>query len=227
MACPGCHQRVVCESRPTALVDAMSSVHELADGTRIRVRPLLYADRYELAEGYQHLSGESRRLRFFSPPRALSDGDVEYLTNIDYIDHFAWAAFAIDAPGSPGVGVARYIRDRAQATHAECAVTVLDTYQNRGLGTLLLLLLADQAQRNGITTFVSYVLWDNQQVLDGLTAAGARIGPEEPGVARVEMDIPAAEELTRLPGIRVALRHFARATRVFLGLRPAKGDWTH
>ena len=222
LACPGCGQRAVCESRPTALVDAMASVHELADGARILIRPLLYGDRHELAEGYQQLSGKSRRLRFFSAPKGLSDEDVEYLTNIDYHDHFAWAAFAIDAPGSPGVGVARYIRDPIRPTQAESAVTVLDAYQHRGLGTLLLLLLADQAQRNGITTFVSYILWDNQDVLDALTAAGARIEPDEPGVARVEVDIPPAEEPTRLPGLRAVLRNFATATLVFLGLQPAR-----
>jgi len=219
LACPGCSQRAVCESRPTALVEEASSVHHLADGTRVLVRPFLYSDRHELAQGYQQLSGESRRRRFFFAPAALSDDDLEYLANIDYRDHFALAAVALDTPGDPGVGVARYIRAPDRPTHAEAAVTVLDSYQRRGLGTLLLLLLADQAQRNGITTFDSYVLWDNLEVLDALRAAGARVEPDEPGIARVEIDIPAPEEPTRRSGIRAALRHFARASRVFLGLR--------
>jgi GNAT superfamily N-acetyltransferase len=223
LACPGCWQRVVCESRPTALVDSMSSMHELADRTRILVRPLLYADRRQLAEGYQHLSEQSRRLRFFSAPPALSDKDLEYLTNIDYCNHFAWAAFAVDEPDSPGVGVARYIRDAARPSYAEAAVTVLDTYQHRGIGTLLLLALADQARLNGITTFVNYVLWDNREALDGLSAAGARIEPDEPGIARVEIDLPATEEQTPWSGIFGALCAFASATRGLLGLQPVRG----
>lgn len=202
----------------------MSSEHELADGTRIGIRPLLYSDRHQLAEGYQHLSGESRRLRFFTPPSGLSAQDLEYLTNIDYHDHFAWAAFALDSPASPGVGVARYIRERARPDHAEVAVTVVDAYQNRGLGSLLLLLLAEEARRKGITTFVSYVLWDNENVLAGLRAAGARVEPEEPGVARVEIDIPPPEEPTLVEVIRAALREFARATLVFLGFEPGDSD---
>ncbi len=219
MACPGCQQRPVCESRPTPLVNEISSFHELDDGTPILVRPLLYSDRYQLAENYQHLTDESRRLRFFSARKQLSDDDLEYLTNIDYDNHFAWAAFALDAPEDRGVGVARYIRDPTRTTLAEAAVTVLDAYQHRGLGTLLLQLLADQAQRNGITTLVSYVLWDNQEVLDGLSEAGALIEPDEPGIARVEIGIPDPEEPSRTSWFRTTLRHFAGATRVVLGNR--------
>ena len=218
MACPGCRQRPVCESRPTALVDEMSSSHQLVDGTPVLVRPLLYSDRYQLAESYRHLTGESRRLRFFSAHKELSDGELEYLTNIDYDNHFAWAAFAVDAPEDRGVGVARYIREPVRTTLAEAAVTVLDAYQRRGLGTLLLQLLADQAQRNGITTLVSYVLWDNLEVLDSLSDAGALVQPDEPGIARVEIDLPDLEEPTQMSGIiRTTLRHFAGASRVVLG----------
>jgi GNAT superfamily N-acetyltransferase len=194
----------------------MGSIHELTDETRVLVRPLQHSDRHELAIGYEHLSAEARRLRFFTAPSRLSDADLEYLTNLDYRDHFAWAAFAIDEPGQPGIAVARYIRDPSHPNHAEVAVTVLDDYQHRGLGTLLLEMLADQARRNGITTFVSHILWDNREVLETMAAAGARIEPEEPGVARVAIEIPAPESPTLVSLIRAALRAFGRVTREVL-----------
>ena len=50
-------------------------------------------------------------------------------------------------------------------------------------------MLADQARRNGITTFVSHILWDNRELLETLSAAGARVEPEEPGVARVAREV--------------------------------------
>jgi GNAT superfamily N-acetyltransferase len=193
----------------------------------VLVRPLQLSDRHELAIGYEHLSAEARRLRFFTAPSRLSDADLEYLTNLDYHDHFAWAAFAIDERGQPGIGVARYIRDPTQPNHAEVAVTVLDDYQHRGLGTLLLEMLADHARRNGITTFVSHILWDNREILETLAAAGARIEPEEPGVARVAIEIPAPESPTLVGLVRAALRAFGRATREVLeaGAEPkAEGD---
>ncbi|MGA2211062.1 MAG: GNAT family N-acetyltransferase [Acidimicrobiales bacterium] len=201
------------ESVPTDPASS-ASVHELADHTRVLVRPVRPTDRHELAVGYEHLSAQARHLRFFTAPSRLSDADLEYLTNLDLKCHFAWAAFALDEPGQPGIGVARYIRDHAQSDHAEVAVTVLDDYQRRGLGTLLLRMLADQARHNGITTFVGHILWDNRELLETLSAAGARVEPEEPGVARVAMDIPSVEGPKLLSVVRTALGAMARATRV-------------
>jgi acetyltransferase len=132
----------------------------------------------------------SRRRRFFATPDRLSEHALDYLTNLDYRTHFAWVAFAIDEPDSPGIAVARYICDHRDATVAEIAVTVLDSYQNRGLGTLLTQLLADVAVRNGVRSFVSYVLWENADAVARLRDEGARISPAEPGMARVEIELP-------------------------------------
>ena len=209
------------EQLPNSIPGSASSIHELADHCRVLVRPLQLSDRHELAIGYEHLSAEARRRRFFAAPSRLSDADLEYLTDLDYHDHFAWAAFAIDERGQPGIGVARYIRDPTQPDHAEVAVTVLDDYQHRGLGTLLLEMLADHARGNGITTFVSHILWDNREILDTLAAAGARIEPEEPGVARVAIEIPAHESPTLVGLIRTALRAFGRPTREVLEVAAA------
>jgi GNAT superfamily N-acetyltransferase len=172
------------------IAESMAQVHTLADGTRVLVRPLLPGDRAELAAGYEQLSAASRRRRFFATPDRLSEHALDYLTNLDYRAHFAWAAFAIDEPDSPGIAVARYICDHRDATVAEIAVTVLDSYQNRGLGTLLTQLLADVAVRNGVRSFVSYVLWENADAVARLRDEGARISPAEPGMARVEIELP-------------------------------------
>jgi GNAT superfamily N-acetyltransferase len=172
----------------------MVQVHTLADGTRVLVRPLVPSDRAELAAGYEQLSPASRRRRFFGMPDRLSDDLLDYLTNLDYRTHFAWAAVAIDEPGSPGVAVARYICDRRDPTVAEIAVTVQDRYQHRGLGTLLTQLLADVAARNGVRSLVSYVLWENIGAVARLREEGARISPAEPGMARIEIDLPAPQD---------------------------------
>ena len=161
--------------------DLRAQIHILADGTRVLVRPLLPGDRAELAAGYEQLSAASRRRRFFATPDRLSEHVLDYLTNLDYRTHFAWAAFAIDEPDSPGIAVARYICDDRDATVAEIAVTVLDSYQNRGLGTLLTQLLADVAVRNGVRSFVSYVLWENAEAVARLRDEGRGSPPPSPG----------------------------------------------
>jgi GNAT superfamily N-acetyltransferase len=193
---------------PAALVEETTSLHRLADGAEVLVRPLLHSDRDALAAAYRHLSPESRRLRFFAAPAELSEEDLEYLTNLDYTTRFALAAFTTGSEPR-GVGVARYVRSGADPARAEAAVTVLDEYQRRGIGTLLLVLLADHAQRAGVTTLVSYILWENEELLLELRELGAVVEPDEPGVARVEIDIAGVEEPARSSRLRAMLRHFA------------------
>ena len=67
----------------------------------------------------------------------------------------------------------------------------------------------------------------NRMSFETLAAAGARIEPEEPGVARVAIEIPAPESPTLVSLVRAALRAFGRATREVLesGAEPkAEGD---
>ena len=61
-------------------------------------------DRDEIADGYEQLSPESRRLRFFNAPDHLSERLLDYLTDVDGVDRVALVARAIDEPGTPGVG---------------------------------------------------------------------------------------------------------------------------
>ncbi|MFI5042045.1 MAG: GNAT family N-acetyltransferase [Acidimicrobiales bacterium] len=196
IACPGCTRRGVCESRPTWLAASLASNHTLKDGTKVLIRPLLYSDREQLAVRFHQLSHDSRRLRFLSAPEDLTDEDLEYLTNLDYHDHFALAAFAADEPGAPGIAVGRYIRTTGDPTVAEAAVTVMDRYQRRGLGTLLVRLLAEAAEPDGVTTFVAFVSWDNADALEALRRFGALITAEEPGIARVELDLTSSTART-------------------------------
>jgi RimJ/RimL family protein N-acetyltransferase len=194
----------------------MSRHHLLADGTPVLLRPLLPGDRFELAAAYADLSLQARRLRFFAPADELPDSDLAYLTRIDYHDHFAWAALLERGPWPRGIGVGRYIRDRLDPTAAEVAVTVVEAYQHRGLGTLLTRSLADVAVANGIRTFVSYVLWDNDVVVDGLQGQGARVTAAEPGDARIELDLPAPPTELGDPYVHRVLRTFAEGLREFV-----------
>jgi GNAT superfamily N-acetyltransferase len=84
------------------------------------------------------------------------------------------------------MGVARYVRLPAEPAVAEAAVTVVDEYQRRGLGTLLLGLLAATARAADITAFRSYVLEDNAPIRRLLAGLGARDSFDSPGVVRVD-----------------------------------------
>lgn len=170
--------------------NAGEHIHTLRDGGRILVRALRDSDRPEMAAQYEDLSPASRRLRFFNAPEHLSGRLLDYLVDVDGLNRFALGARMLDEPGRPGVGVARYVRDHDDPSTAEAAVTVLDSYCNRGIGTILLTSLVDAARTHGITTFTASVLWENRALLDSLRAYGAVVVPDEPGVAAVSVELP-------------------------------------
>lgn len=169
---------------------AIEHVHVLADGRRILLRAVQPSDRAQLAAGYAQLSAISRRLRFGSAPDHLSPNQLDLLVNLDYDDRFALAAFVLDEPGAPGVGVARYARHRDDPTVAEAAVVVLDAYQHHGIGSILLWDLAAVARTHGIATFEATVMWESAGLLEALRARGATVEPAEPGVAAVRFPLP-------------------------------------
>ncbi len=66
---------------------------------------------------------------------------------------------------------------------------VVDGYQHRGIGSMLLLDLVDVAREHGITAFLGTVMWDNAELLDALLSRGATVQPTEPGVAAVRIEL--------------------------------------
>jgi protein lysine acetyltransferase len=180
----------------------------LADGTRLVLRPICPDDKVKLDQAMQALSAESRRRRFFTAKEGLNAASLAYLTEIDFVGHFAWVALAEDEPDRPIVGVARYIRLVDQPEVAELALTIQDAYQGRGLGSLLLDALGVAARANGVKRFVAHVLQDNAPMRAMLRRAGGTFGIDEPGVLRTVIDVPdaaALEQAATLAGISAAV----------------------
>lgn len=162
----------------------------LRDGTRICLRPISPTDKQNIRNGLARLSPEARYRRFMAALDHLSDERLSYLTEIDYDNHFAWAAFALDEAGEPGVAVARYVRDPKQPEVAEPAVAVIDDYQKRGLGTLLLTLLTSTAVEHKIKRFRASLLADNLPMREILSQAGATFHADGQGVLTAEVALP-------------------------------------
>lgn len=163
----------------------------LAGGAEIIIRPLLPTDRDGLDSALHSLSSLSLRRRFFSAA-APSEALVDYLIDIDFVDHFAWLAF--DGQTRTGVAVARYIRSPGDGT-AEMAFTTLDAYQGRGVGTFLLGALGVTAGMAGIDTLVGHVLDDNRAMRSVFAKTGGRSRYDEPGVLAVTVDPARAARL--------------------------------
>lgn len=175
----------------------------LRDGTRVLIRMVGPDDRTQLEQGFERLSTRSRYLRFHAVVEQLSDEQLRYLTEVDQVDHVAWLALDLDAPEHPGIGVARFVRLDDEPNVAEAAVTVLDEYQGRGLGTELLHVLAAAAVQRGITTFRAYVLGENRAMLHVLEALGPTHTERQLNVYQIDVELPAAEDSPPLSAQRV------------------------
>ena len=188
-------------------------VAELGDGTQVLLRPLLPSDRERVLDGFGRMSAESRYRRFFSDVQRLPSNVLDHLLDLDHHDRVAWAALDL-ADRCRGIGVARYVRVHDDPIAAEAAVAVIDDYHHRGVGTLLLEQLAATALRHGIRRFVAPVLADNTAVLTLAQSIGARRALSEPGVVRVEIDLPDEEAEVHEWAVYRLLRAFARDAQV-------------
>ena len=124
----------------------------LRDGSHVRVRQGHRSDQELLRRGFERLGPESRYRRFLAPMPELSEAMVRYLVVVDHHDHEA--IVALDETGE-GVGVVRYVRITERRDAVEFAVTVIDDWQRRGLGTLLLEVVSARAREESITTFAA------------------------------------------------------------------------
>src|ERR1043166_9328855 len=102
----------------------------LKDGTRMLFRPIVPEDKDLLVEGFAHLSPQTRFRRFLGYMDKLRPPLLRYLTEIDYVEHFAWVGMDADTGGR--IGVARYVRMRDDPAAAEAAIVIVDEYQGRG-----------------------------------------------------------------------------------------------
>ena len=151
------------------------SVHEQTlDGKTLTIRSIRSDDKAVLQEGMHHLSKESLYARFFTFKSELTDSELKYFTELDFVNHVALLATFNTTDGERPVGVGRYIipNKTPKENKAELAFTVDDEYQGLGIGTLLMKHLIIIGRANRIEKFVAYVMPDNRRMRDVLRRAG-------------------------------------------------------
>ena len=167
----------------------------LTDGTEVVLRPIGPDDKSLLEQGMAKLSATSRRLRFMSSIENLSKSQLAYLTEIDHHHHLAWGAMVSGQP----VAVGRLVRLADPTESAEIAITVLDEWQGRGLGKLLVRLLAEIGRSVGIERVVFEALAENEGIVRLLSRFGAIYDLDE-GVVTGSLEIGAIEAVPILAG---------------------------
>jgi acyl-CoA synthetase (NDP forming)/RimJ/RimL family protein N-acetyltransferase len=156
----------------------------LADGGVAHLRPIRPSDDARLLAFYERVSPESKYLRFFAPYPRLSDRDVKWFTEVDYVSRVAF----IITLGENMIAVGRY--ERIEDDHAEVSFLIEDAHQGRGIAQLLLEHLAQAARERGIIRFVAEVLPENRRMAKVFADAGYRVSRGiEDGVLAVEFPI--------------------------------------
>ncbi len=183
----------------------------LRDGSLATIRKAKSEDRPLLLDFLRCVSFESFSLRFFR-------GGMDRETAVENLLP-APNRFALIAMREGGViGHACYDSGTGKA---EAGVLVTDSYQNRGLGTILLGQLAEAAGKAGITFFEALVKPENRAMINVVQQLGFRVSLKiEPGLIRMIFPtslLPeAVESFERREAIAAgaALEHFFRPKSV-------------
>jgi len=172
------------------------SSFKLADGRRVRLRPIRPEDEPMEEEMFQALSEQTKRFRFFQQIKTITHEMLVRFTHIDYDREIAIIAELTEDGKKRMAGVARLIADPYNET-AEFAIVVADPWQQQGLGGKLTDYILDIARERGVERVIASFLSDNQIMMhvfkmrgfditysdDGCTARLDLSGPEAIGVA--------------------------------------------
>lgn len=122
------------------------------------------------------MSPESIRNRFLGSKREFSDQELQYLTTLDGWNHYAIGLEERDGQ-KRGVAIVRLVRASHDIHEAEVAVTIIDEFQRKGLGELLIDLIILAAVERDIERLSFTFL----PVNDGIIKLIHRIGAPYPG----------------------------------------------
>jgi acetyl coenzyme A synthetase (ADP forming)-like protein len=169
----------------------------LKDGSSILLRPISVDDAKSWVEFVGRLSTRTKYLRFHHVPGDMGLEDAVRFCTVDYHNTFAFVAEVLRETKRDIVAIGRYYR-LPDHHSAEAALTIEDSYQGRGLGTSILEQLANVARENGIDTFKTDILAENEQMMKVLKDYGVQFSSElRGGVYHVTFPIAqttAAEE---------------------------------
>lgn len=156
--------------------DSMHWTELLNDGTHVLIRPIGKADADLERNFIRRMSPQSRRLRFLGQIGEPSAEMIRRFTDIDYEHDMALVALVHRDGAKQEIGVARYgIGDDGSC---ECAVTVSDEWQHRGLATVLMKHLIAIARERGIREMVSIDLAENGAMRDLAAGLGFKCHPD-------------------------------------------------
>jgi RimJ/RimL family protein N-acetyltransferase len=167
------------EARKLPMSDIANHIvqEQLRDGSLIDVRVLRPDDEAAMLAALEQISAQSLQRRFFVMKRHFSEKERAFFMDVDLKNHVALVALAEDADRKVVVAGGRYIV--FEPGRAEMAFMVVDAWQGRGIGSILMHHLVKIATEAGLQQLTAEVLPENAAMLKvfgkfGFTPASRR-----------------------------------------------------
>ena len=184
----------------------------LADGQAVLVRPVRPSDATALVGLHVHPQPGAPP-RIYATHPALLASEMSHFSTVDYHERMAFVVIAEERV----IAFASFDRLDDEPV-AQIAFVVDDSYQHRGIATLLFESLAAYAHAMGIERFVADVLEGNTNMLNILTSTGLRsTNQNHDGTVRIEIDLRPTAKYRELCDEREASAEVASTSAI---LRP-------
>jgi acetyltransferase len=162
-------------------VDEQTS-YVIRDGRQVSIRSITPGDAGRLVDLYYRMSDTTRRLRFHSMrqnvPLDMIEQEAKQLSDLDPANQAALVATVEEEGEERIVAVARLARSKEDPTEAESAIVVRDDYQNQGLGTHMLRLLAEVTRSMNIERLTAWIMAENLHMLHIIKKSGLGVHAE-------------------------------------------------
>jgi RimJ/RimL family protein N-acetyltransferase len=135
----------------------------LRDGSIIEIRALKPEDEAGMLAAVERTSAQSLQRRFFVMKRSFSEKERTYFMQVDFSKHVALVATAQEDGQPVIIGGGRYIV--FEPGRAEMAFIVVDTWQGRGIGSILMRHLVTIARDSALTELTAEILPENTAML--------------------------------------------------------------
>ncbi len=131
----------------------------LRDGSQVEIRALQREDEADMLAAVERTSAQSLQRRFFVMKRHFSEKERAFFMDVDFKNHVAIVALAEEAGRKVIAGGGRYIV--FEPGRAEMAFVVVDAWQGRGVGSILMRHLVKFASDAGLQELTAEVLPEN------------------------------------------------------------------
>ena len=161
-----------------------------SSGMDICIRPIRAEDAKLEQDFVDHLSEQTKFLRFMQSVKHLSQEMLVKFTQIDYDQEMAFIANTEVNGQMVEIGVTRYSTN-PDGKSAEFALVVRDDYQHQGIGSQLLESLIEHARNRGLRSLTGEVLKQNKPMQQLAKEFGFEISacPDDPSLVLVEKKI--------------------------------------